>query len=203
MLSVGVSVGTWLLSCCSIWCVAALEAPGLLFNLPNVSALLWLLLPHVVAVGGQMSLWPWLQVMPICWSQRCFFHGRLFCSTQQLLCALLLLTEGDGVCPIHYRWRNECTSSSVLCSFWPLPQELRQVRDCAEHQQTFAHTQVFVFKAVFVRGLLEKAERWSFLMGKLCGLIKIEKLIPSDHFVWQQSHGGFVYTDSCCYVSYC
>lgn len=92
----------------------------------------------------------------------------------------------------------------LFCFIFFLASPTGEAYDRAEHQHTFAHTQMFVFKGVFSMGLLEKAEIWSFLMGKLCVFIRTEELIPSEHSVWQQSHRGCVYADShCCHVSYC
>lgn len=65
----------------------------------------------------------------------------------------------------------------------------RELTVLSTHQHTSAGTQMFVFKAGFVSGLLEKAEkRWSFLMGKLGDLRKTEEHIPSEHSMFQQSH---------------
>lgn len=44
------------------------------------------------------------------------------------------------------------------------------------------------FQTGLVLGLLEKAERWSSLMGKLGNLMKTEECIPSEHLMFQQSH---------------
>lgn len=49
---------------------------------------------------------------------------------------------------------------------------------------------MFVFKAVFVRGLLEKAERLSFLVGKLCDLLKTELLITCKHWCGSAATGA-------------
>lgn len=187
--------------CCQWGCqlvpvVTALKAPGALFNLPGVSVLLWLLC-HPCAWKGQASLCPWFQVMLLC----CLWWCSFPVSTSSLSSCFVAHSCKPRLMESVPSTADEETSAPlVLYHLLFSPSHRRPIR---EHQHTSACTQMFVFKAGFVRGLLEQAEKRSFLMGKLGDLMKAQEGIPSEYLMFQQSHGDCVCGHKRCCISHC
>lgn len=172
VLSVGMSAGTWLLS--QLW--------KLLDHSLICLVLLWLLQPHLCP----------LPLVP---------------SHADLLLAVVLLSHETlaalSSCFVAHFCKSRLVDSipSTTDEETSAPLILHHLFSLSPCQGASAH--ICLYPDVPFQGrLLEKAERWSFLMGKLVDLIRMEEHIPRKHVMFQQSPRDCVCGHKKCCLSY-
>lgn len=159
--------------------VTALEAPGPLFNLPSVA----LVTPATLVPSAPGS------------------------SHADLLLAVVLLSHETlaalSSCFVAHFCKSRLVDSipSTTDEETSAPLILHHLFSLSPCQGASAH--ICLYPDVPFQGrLLEKAERWSFLMGKLVDLIRMEEHIPRKHVMFQQSPRDCVCGHKKCCLSY-